>query len=169
MNDTAVYPGSFDPITNGHLDLLERGLKIFDKIIVAVAVNPGKNALFNLQERYDMVEAVTGSISAVHRVKVDVLSGLLVDYAKAVHANAILRGLRALSDFEYESQMALMNCNLCAEVETFFIMTAMQGVYISSSLIKQIAMSGGCVSGLVPELVEKRLLAKITQNRKLAC
>lgn len=162
MYNIAVYPGSFDPITNGHIDLLERGLKIFDRIIIAIAANPGKGPLFTLEERCDMIKAALAEHPHGDNVTVDIFHGLLVDYVKAIPARAILRGLRAISDFEYEFQMALMNRKLCNDVETLFIMTGMRWIYISSRIIKEVVMSGGCVSGLVPENVEKRLAEKLS-------
>lgn len=166
MNSIAVYPGSFDPITNGHLDLLERGLKIFDKIIIAVAVNPVKKPLFTLQERCVMIEAALEENIVKQRVKVDALRGLLVDYVKMVPTCAILRGLRAISDFEYEFQMALMNRKLSPEMETLFIMTGMPWVYVSSRMIKEVVKAGGCVRGLVPEMVAKKLIEKFERSHK---
>jgi pantetheine-phosphate adenylyltransferase len=165
MEKLAVYPGSFDPITNGHLDLLERGLKIFDRIVIAVAANPGKNPLFSLEERMQLIKDSLRSHPLASRVEVDSFHGLLVDYVKRAKANAILRGLRAISDFEYEFQMALMNRKLSTEIETLFLMTGMRYIYISSSIIKEVVMSGGCVTGLVPEPVEKQLAAKLAQKR----
>ncbi len=164
MSHIAVYPGSFDPITNGHLDLLERGLKIFDKIIIAVADNRGKTPLFTVEERCDMIKAALMGHPDAQRIRTDVFRGLLVDYVRAVPARAVVRGLRAVSDFEYEFQMALMNRKLCAEVETLFIMTGMPWIYISSRMIKEVVKSGGCVAGLVPEIVEKRLIEKLKGN-----
>lgn len=157
----AVYPGSFDPITNGHLDLLSRGLKLFDRIIIAVAVNPAKTPLFTLEERLDLIKRSLEDFPLKDRVEVDAFEGLLVDYVKKVGAKAILRGLRAVSDFEYEFQMALMNRRLNSEVETFFLMTGMRWIYISSRIIKEVAMAGGCVKGLVPDPVEKKLIEKL--------
>ena len=165
MEKLAVYPGSFDPITNGHLDLLERGLKIFDRIVIAVAANPGKNPLFTLEERMQLIKDSLRGHPLASRVEVDSFHGLLVDYVKRAKANAILRGLRAISDFEYEFQMALMNRKLSTEIETLFLMTGMRYIYISSSIIKEVVMSGGCVTGLVPEPVEKQLAAKLAQKR----
>lgn len=166
MEKVAVYPGSFDPITNGHLDLLERGLKIFDKIVIALAANPGKNPVFTLEERCELIKASLRGHPLEHRVEVDAFHGLLVDYVKRVKANAILRGLRAISDFEYEFQMALMNRKLSTEIETLFLMTGMRYIYISSSIIKEVVMSGGCVAGLVPEPVEKKLTERLVQGQK---
>lgn len=161
MYNIAVYPGSFDPITFGHLDLLERGLKIFDKIIIAIAANPGKSPLFTIEERCEMIRAALTDHPMGDRVTVDLFHGLLVDYVQSVPARAILRGLRAISDFEYEFQMALMNRKLNADVETLFIMTGMRWIFISSRIIKEVVMSGGCVTGLVPPVVEKKLAEKL--------
>ncbi len=161
MENIAVYPGSFDPITNGHLDLMERGLKIFDKIIIAIAANPGKSPLFSLDERCEMIKNTIAAHPARDRVEVDLFHGLLVEYVKKVPARAILRGLRAISDFEYEFQMALMNRKLEPDVETLFIMTGMRWIFISSRIIKEVVMSGGCVTGLVPEIVERKLAEKL--------
>jgi pantetheine-phosphate adenylyltransferase len=162
MSNIAVYPGSFDPITNGHIDLLERGLKIFDRIIIAIAANPGKTPLFTIEERCDLIKAALANHPLGDRVTVDLFHGLLVDYVKGIPAKAILRGLRAISDFEYEFQMALMNRKLCTDVETLFIMTGMRWIFISSRIIKEVVMSGGCVTGLVPEIVEKKLAQKLS-------
>jgi len=164
MGKMAVYPGSFDPITNGHLDLLERGLKIFDRIVIAIAGNPGKSALFTLQERIELIKESMKGHPLESRVEVDTFQGLLVDYVKRVKAHAILRGLRAISDFEYEFQMALMNRKLSTEVETLFLMTGIRYIYISSSIIKEVVMSGGCVNGLVPEPVERKLIERLVQG-----
>jgi pantetheine-phosphate adenylyltransferase len=164
MGTMAVYPGSFDPITNGHLDLLERGLKIFDRIVIAIADNPGKNPLFTLQERIELIKESLKGHPLESCVEVDTFHGLLVDYVKKAKANAILRGLRAVSDFEYEFQMALMNRKLSTEVETLFLMTGIRFIYISSSIIKEVVMSGGCVNGLVPEPVERKLIERLVQG-----
>jgi pantetheine-phosphate adenylyltransferase len=161
MDKLAVYPGSFDPITNGHLDLLERALKIFDRIVIAIAVHPGKKALFSLEERLQLIKDSLSGHPLEHRIRVDFFQGLLVDYVKDVRADAIVRGLRAVSDFEYEFQMALMNRKLSTEIETLFLMTGMRWIYISSRLIKEVVMSGGCVNGLVPEPVEKALIERL--------
>ena len=164
MGKMAVYPGSFDPITNGHLDLLERGLKIFDTIVIAIASNPGKKPFFTLQERIELIKESMKGHPLESRVEVDTFHGLLVDYVKRVKASAILRGLRAISDFEYEFQMALMNRKLSTEVETLFLMTGIRFIYISSSIIKEVVMSGGCVNGLVPEPVERKLIERLVQG-----
>ena len=161
MHSIAVYPGSFDPITNGHIDLLERALKLFDNIIIAIAANPGKHPLFSTEERLEMLKDSLAHHPLKDRVKVDLFQGLLVDYVQSVPARAIVRGLRAISDFEYEFQMALMNRKLNADIETAFIMTGMRWIYISSRMIKEVVRSGGDVSGLVPENVEKRLTERL--------
>ena len=153
MQKTAIYPGSFDPVTNGHLDIVERGLKLFDKIIVAILTNPGKKFLFPLEERREMLEE---SMKDFSNVEIDTFDGLTVDYANQRKAQGILRGLRALSDFEYEFQMALMNRRLNREVQTVFLMTGLRWIYTSSSIIKQAAQFGGSIKGMVPPLVEKK-------------
>ncbi len=154
----AIYPGSFDPLTNGHLDLIERGSKIFDELIVAILRNPEKNPLFSLAERRQMIEVMT---ERWENVRVDTFEGLTVDYAKRVEANAVLRGIRAISDYEYELQMALMNRKLAPDLETVFMMPAEAYSYLSSRLVREIAQLGGPVTGLVPELVEQRLREKM--------
>lgn len=161
MDKLAVYPGSFDPITNGHLDLLERGLKIFDKIVIAIATNPAKRPVFTLEERLELIRLSLEDHPLRGRMRVDAFEGLLVEYVKKVGANAILRGLRAISDFEYEFQMALMNRKLSNEIETLYLMTGMRWIYISSRIIKEVVSSGGCVTGLVPVPVEKALVARL--------
>ncbi len=164
MYNIAIYPGSFDPITYGHMDLLERALKIFDKVIIAIAANPGKTPLFNIEERCEMIKAALADHPMGDRVKVDLFHGLLVDYVQSVPARAILRGLRAISDFEYEFQMALMNRKLNADVETLFIMTGLRWIYISSRIIKEVVMSGGSVTGLVPPIVEQKLTERLVKG-----
>jgi pantetheine-phosphate adenylyltransferase len=150
----AVYPGSFDPLTNGHLDLIARSLRIFDELIVAVVTNPNKTALFTDDERMAMIREATCDLG---RIEVMVFEGLLVDFATRVGARAIVRGLRAVSDFEYEFQMALMNRKLREEIETVFLMPHEAYSYISSRLIKEVAGYGGSVEGLVPPGVARRL------------
>ena len=154
----AIYPGSFDPLTNGHLDLIERGSKIFDELIVAILRNPEKDPLFTLDERLEMLTAMTR-----HRdnVRVDSFEGLTVDYAMRVNASAVLRGIRAISDYEYELQMALMNRKLEPRLETVFMMPAEAYSYLSSRLVRQVATLGGSVKDLIPELVEKKLREKL--------
>ena len=153
----AIYPGSFDPPTNGHLDLIERGSKIFDELIVAILRNPEKDPLFSVADRRNMLEAMT---KGFENVSVDTFDGLTVDYALKVEAQAILRGIRAISDYEYELQMALMNRKIEPDVETVFMMPAETFSYLSSRLVKEIARLGGPVKGLVPPIVEERLRAK---------
>ena len=161
MEKIAIYPGSFDPVTNGHLDIVERGLKLFDRIIVAILTNPGKKFLFPLEERRQMLKE---SMKNFPNVEIDTFDGLTVDYAAQKKAQGILRGLRALSDFEYEFQMALRNRRLNREVQTVFLMTGMRWIYTSSSIIKQAAQFGGSIKGMVPPVVEKRMKEKYRQN-----
>jgi len=160
----AIYPGSFDPPTNGHLDLIERGSKIFDQLIVAILRNLDKAPLFGLSERALMLEAMTEDFS---NVRVDTFDGLTVDYAAKVKAGAVLRGIRAISDYEYELQMALMNRKLQPNLETVFMMPAEQYSYLSSRLVREIAQLGGSIKGLVPDLVERRLREKLDPAVKL--
>jgi pantetheine-phosphate adenylyltransferase len=154
----AIYPGSFDPVTNGHLDLIERGTKIFDRLVVAVLLNLDKEPLFPTNERVEMLREVTRQWS---NVEVDVFDGLLVDYARKRNAQVILRGIRAFSDYEYELQMALMNRRLESAIETVFMMPAEKYSYLSSRLVREIAHLGGDIKGLVPPVVEQRLRAKV--------
>lgn len=161
----AIYPGSFDPITNGHLDLIERSLSLFDVLIVAVAINPRKTPLFTVQERLTMIEASLPA-HAPGQLRVDSFEGLLVDYAKAQGAQAIVRGLRAVSDFEFEFQMANMNRHLRRDIETVFMMTGEESFYISSSFIRDVAAFGGTVKKMVPEAVLQQLLKKFPQKPK---
>ncbi|OQX62736.1 MAG: pantetheine-phosphate adenylyltransferase [Desulfococcus sp. 4484_241] len=163
---TAIYPGSFDPLTNGHIDIIKRGIKLFDKIIVAILVNPAKQSLFSVDERIDIL---TECLKDIQGVEIDSFGGLLVDYAQQKNAHAILRGMRAVSDFEYEFQMALMNRRLNREIQTVFLMTGLRWIYTSSSIIKEAAYFGGDISGMVPPLVEKRIAEKFgnpSGNRK---
>ena len=161
MDKIAVYPGSFDPITNGHLDLLDRGLTIFDRVIIAIADNPAQKPLFTIEERLEMIKLCLKEHPQRHRLDVDAFQGLLVDYVRKVKSNAILRGLRAVSDFDYEFQMALMNRKLNGEIETLYFMTGMRWIYISSGIIKEVVASGGRVTGLVPEPVERSLTKRL--------
>jgi pantetheine-phosphate adenylyltransferase len=156
---TAVYPGSFDPVTNGHLDLIARGAKIFGRLIVAVAQNLDKDPLFGVEERVEMLEAVTFEF---RNVEVDIFGGLLMDYARAKGARVVLRGIRAVSDYEYELQMAMMNRKIEPEIETVFMMPGEAYSYVSSRLVKELARLGGSVKGLVPKLVEERLRGKVS-------
>ena len=154
---SAIYPGTFDPITNGHLSIVNRALTIFDRLIIAILNNPQKEPLFTLEERIEMIKE---SLNGAPNVEVDTFDGLLVDYAVKKKANVILRGLRALSDFEYEFQMALMNRKLNRDVQSIFLMTDYKWFYISSTIIKEAASLGGDTSGLVPEIVDRRLKEK---------
>jgi pantetheine-phosphate adenylyltransferase len=162
MATLAVYPGSFDPLTNGHVDIITRGARLFDRIIVAVLVNAEKAPLFTMAERVDIARAV---FSHLPNVEIDTFDGLLVDYVERRDAHVIVRGLRAVSDFEFEFQMALMNQRLNPRIETVFMMPAEQYTYISSRLIKEVFSLGGRVHGLVPELVESRLREKGLASR----
>ena len=158
MERIAIYPGSFDPVTNGHLDILERGLKLFDRIIVAILTNPKK---INLKERIEMLE---DSLKDFSGVEIDTFDGLTVDFAARCNAQGILRGLRAMSDFEYEFQMALMNRRLNRDIQTVFLMTGLRWIYTSSSIIKEAAQFGGNIEGMVPPLVEKKIKEKYAQS-----
>jgi len=162
MNKIAVYPGSFDPITNGHVDIIKRGLRVFDELIVLIAYNPNKKTIFSLEERVEMIREV---IRDFKNVRVDSFDGLLVEYVKVAGANVILRGLRALSDFEYEFQLALINRRLNRDVETIFLMTGYKWFYTSSTIINEAASLGGSVKGLVPEIVNQKLLEKYSSKR----
>jgi pantetheine-phosphate adenylyltransferase len=157
MKKIAVYPGSFDPITYGHLDIINRGLKVFDEIIVAVACNSQKNALFSFDERVDMIRQVVGD---QERVSVDTFTGLLIDYVAHRKAHVIIRGLRAISDFEYEFQIAQMNSCISQNVETLFMMTSLQYGYLSSSIVKEVCSLNGTIDGFVPPEVKTALRAK---------
>jgi pantetheine-phosphate adenylyltransferase len=161
----AIYPGSFDPVTNGHLDIIERGCKLFDEIIVSILVNPDKQPFFTLEERHQMLNQVLPSISQGRcTVRVDSFQGLLVNYAVAQQADVIVRGIRAISDYEYEFQMALMNRRLEPGIETVFMMPAETYSYVSSRLVKEVFQLGGAVEGLVPPVVEKRMKEKMRQG-----
>jgi pantetheine-phosphate adenylyltransferase len=153
----AIYPGSFDPVTNGHMDIIRRGLEIFDRVIIAVARNSEKNSLFSVQDR---VELINRLIEDNPQLEVDTFDGLLVDYVVSREASVILRGLRAVSDFEYEFQLAQMNRSLSKKVETLFMMTATQNAYLSSSIVKEVASHGGDIEKFVPPLVAEELRKK---------
>ena len=152
---TVIYPGSFDPLTFGHIDIIQRSVRLFDRVVVAIITNPAKEPLFTVDERREMIEEIVRK--RFPSVEVDVFHGLLVDYARRKRAPAIVRGIRAVADYEYEFQMALMNRRLAPEIETVFMMPAEQYSYLSSRLVKEIAELGGSVKGLVPDTVEKRL------------
>ena len=157
----AIYPGSFDPVTNGHLDIIQRGCKLFDEIIVAVLVNPEKKAFFTIEERCEMLSAVLKDIDHGDCVvSVESFAGLMVQYASDRNANAIVRGIRAISDYEYELQMALMNRRLQPALETVFMMPAEEYSYVSSRLVKEVFQLGARIDGLVPALVEQRMRQK---------
>lgn len=158
----SVYPGSFDPITNGHVDIIERALQIFDRLIVAVAYNPNKRGLFSVEERLEMIRIVLKNDPRIIMASFD---GLLVDFVKKQGANVIIRGLRAVSDFEYEFQMTLMNRKLNRKVDTMFLMTGYKWFYTSSTIIKEAASLGGSVRGLVPDIVNQRLKEKFPLYR----
>ncbi|MFZ1137105.1 MAG: pantetheine-phosphate adenylyltransferase [Candidatus Korobacteraceae bacterium] len=159
----AIYPGSFDPVTNGHLDLIHRGCKLFDRLIVAIARNPEKDdSLFSLEERIEMLKAMTADLE---NVTVDAFDGLLMTYCIRKNANAVLRGIRAVSDYEFELQMALMNRKIEPRVETVFMMPAEKYSYLSSRIVREIAAFGGPLAGLVPELVEEHLRRKVAGKR----
>jgi pantetheine-phosphate adenylyltransferase len=153
----AIYPGTFDPLTNGHLSIINRALKLFDKLIVAILINPHKEPLFTLEERIDMLKKILGDKP---KVEIDTFNGLLVDYAVKKDSNVIVRGLRALSDFEYEFQLALMNRKLNRDIQSIFLMTDYKWFYISSTIIKEAARYGGDIEGLVPSIVSKKLKEK---------
>lgn len=159
MSRLAICPGSFDPITNGHLDIIQRGAQIFDEVIVAVFNNQTKSPLFTLEERIYLIEQ---SVQSIPNVRVDASDGLLINYCQQKNAQVILRGLRAVSDFEYEMQITSMNRKLDAKIETFFMMTNTKYSYLSSSIVKEVAKYGGCIKGLVPEIVEKALIEKFS-------
>jgi pantetheine-phosphate adenylyltransferase len=155
---TAIYPGSFDPVTNGHLDLIARGAKIFDRLVVAVARNLDKDPLFTVPERVEMLEAVTFEWK---NVEVEVFDGLLMEFARTKGARVVLRGIRAVSDYEYELQMAMMNRKIEPEIETVFMMPGEAYSYVSSRLVRELARLHGPIQGLVPPIVEERLRAKV--------
>ena len=161
-NIVAIYPGSFDPVTNGHLDLIHRGSKLFDKLIVAIARNLDKGeTLFTMKERKEMLEAMTRELD---NVTVDIFEGLLVSYCIQQSANAVLRGIRAISDYEFELQMALMNRKMEPHVETVFMMPAEQYSYLSSRIVREIAKLGGPLTGLVPPMVEERVRERVAHR-----
>lgn len=161
----AIYPGSFDPVTNGHLDIIERGCKLFDEIIISILVNPEKQPFFTIEERQEMLSEVLQNINQGScRVRVDSFRGLLVNYAVAQQADVIVRGIRAISDYEYEFQMALMNRRLEPGIETVFMMPAETYSYVSSRLVKEVFHLGGAITGLVPPFIEKRMKEKTNRE-----
>jgi pantetheine-phosphate adenylyltransferase len=164
MKKIAVYPGSFDPITNGHVDIINRGLRMFDELIVLVAYNPNKKSLFSVDERLEMIREV---IKDCDNIRVESFGGLLVDFVRDAGANVILRGLRALSDFEYEFQLALINRRLNRDIETVFLMTGYKWFYTSSTIINEAASHGGSVKGLVPEKVNQKLVEKYAHKKEV--
>jgi pantetheine-phosphate adenylyltransferase len=157
----AVYPGSFDPITSGHFDIIQRGLKIFDSVLIAVLENPKKKPLFSIKERVDMIQK---TFAGYKNVEVKSFRGLLVEFARKNKAKIVIKGLRAVSDFEYEFQMTLMNQKLDPEIETFFVMPSVNYSFLSSNLVKEIFMLGGCLKDLVPREAEKKLREKFKKN-----
>ena len=159
----AIYPGSFDPITNGHLDILNRAIKLFDEIIITIAVNPGKEPLFSLDERRKLIEKSLETYSDKTQVKIEGFDGLLVNFAMEKKASAIIRGLRAVSDFEYEFQMALMNRRLSDGISTVFMMPHEKYTYLNSTIVKEVARLGGNISNFVPPEVEQALLKKFNR------
>ena len=161
----AIYPGSFDPVTNGHLDIIERSAKIFDKLVVAVAVNQEKKAIFSVSERVDMLREACGHLASV---EVDYFRGLLVDYVEQQDVAVVIRSLRAVSDFEFELQMALANKRLNENVEMLFMMTSAEYSFLSSSLVRELAEFGAPLTGLVPECVEDRITIKLKKKRRKA-
>ena len=161
MQRIAIYPGSFDPVTNGHIDIAQRGLRLFDKSIVAILSNPVKDFLFTVEERIEMLES---SFEEYPNIEVETFDGLLVDYAAKKDSIAILRGMRAVSDFEYELQLALMNRKLNREVQTVFLMTSLRWIFTSSSIIKEAAQFGGAIKGMVPPIVNEKLKKKFNRT-----
>jgi len=161
---SAIYPGSFDPITNGHVDIIERGLEVFDRVVVAVLKNPKKRPLFATKERVSMIQDIFASKK---EVEVRAFDGLLVDFARAQGTRVVIRGLRAVSDFEYEFQMALMNRSLAPDIETFFMMPSVNYTFLSSNVVREVAGLGGSVEGLVPGPVARKLRNKFRGSKKV--
>ncbi|MBW1836010.1 MAG: pantetheine-phosphate adenylyltransferase [Deltaproteobacteria bacterium] len=161
MEKVAIYPGSFDPLTNGHIDIVERGLRLFDRIIICVMCNSAKKTFFTVEERMEMLKV---SLEGFQNIEVDRYEGLLVDYGAKRKARAILRGLRAVSDFEYEFQMAMMNRRLNREIQTVFLMTGFRWIFTSSSIIKEAARFGGDIHDMVPPVVNQKLIEKFKKT-----
>lgn len=161
LMNSAVYPGSFDPITNGHLDIIMRSSKVFEEVIVAVLINPEKKGLFTIDERVKIIQKVVGNL---HNVRVESFSGLLTNFMKKNNTKVIIKGLRAVSDFEYEFQMALMNNKLDPNIETLFMMTSSKYSFLSSSSVRQVAMFGGCIKELVPDEIIPDIINKIRKG-----
>lgn len=159
--NTFIYPGSFDPVTNGHLDIIERASKICDKLIVAVLVNTSKNPIFTVEERVNLLKRV---LADSPNVEIESFSGLLVDFVKQKQANVIIKGLRAVTDFEYELQMALLNKNQAPDIETLFMMSNINYSYLSSSIVKELARHGGNINGLVPDIILKDIFDKFKKT-----
>lgn len=157
MKRIAIYPGSFDPVTNGHIDIVQRGLKLFDTVVVAIMLNPGKKALFTVEERLEMLQITMGELDGI---EFDTFDGLTVDYVQKRGAHAMLRGMRAVSDFEYEFQLALMNRKLNREIQTVFLMTGLRWIFTSSSIIKEAARFGGDIEDMVPPIVNEKIQKK---------
>jgi pantetheine-phosphate adenylyltransferase len=163
MNRLAIYPGSFDPLTNGHIDLIRRSLQLFDRVIVAVATNSRKNTLFNVDERVELIRRVMKDIDS-NKIEIDTFSGLTVDYARKRESKVIIRGLRAVTDFDYEYAISLMNSKLAPDVETIFLMASNEHSFISSTIVKEVARHGRAVSNQVPEIVNEALLRKYRES-----
>jgi pantetheine-phosphate adenylyltransferase len=166
MDRLAIYPGSFDPLTNGHIDLIRRALQLFDRVIVAVATNSRKNTLFSVDERVELIREVMKGFDQ-ERIEIDVFSGLTVDYARKQGSRVIIRGLRAVTDFDYEYAISLMNSKLAPEIETVFLMASNEHSFISSTIVKEVARHGRAVSNQVPEIINKALLQKYEESLKV--
>lgn len=158
-----VYPGSFDPLTNGHLDIIKRASKLFDKLIVGVLRNSAKNSIFTMEERVALINKTLAADPDLQNVEVIMFEGLLVDFVKSSGASTIVRGLRAVSDYEYELQMAMLNKHMCEDIDTIFFMTDIKNSFLSSSIIKDVAKNGGCISGLVPEIIVDDIRNKMSE------